>query len=161
MTINEMRKEYTKLRSIARKRVERFGQGEFKWTQSYRKAFMEFATEYRPLESLTNISKSKLAEKIKDLTKFIENETYSTRGLQRIRSKSLQTLKEHGYTFVTKKNWREWTEFIEWYKDEHGTNYGSPTRDEMLTYLDYLQNGMSSEEAKKLFKEYEASHKKF
>ena len=157
---DDLRSEYSKLRSIARKRVERFGQGEFNWTQSYRKAFIQFATEFRPLESIGRISNADLAQKIKDLKVFIENKEYSTRGLQKIRAKSIDTLHDNGYDFVTRANWREWTEFLDWYRDQHGKNYGSPTREEMKTYLDDLKTGMSPEEARRLFKDYEKSHKK-
>ena len=157
---NDLRSEYSKYRSIARKRVERFGQGEFNWTQSYRKAFMQFATEFRPLDSMSRISDADLAQKIKDLKMFIANKEYSTRSLQQIRAQSIKTLHENGYKFVTRANWREWTEFLDKYRDEHEKNYGSPTREEMKTYLDYLKTGMTPEEAWKLFEDYEKSHKK-
>ena len=157
---NDLRSEYSKLRSIARKRVERFGQGQFNWTQSYRKAAMQYKSEFMSLEDLGDISNADLAKKIKDVKAFIANKEYSTRGLQKIRSQSIQTLHDNGYTFVNNKNWREWTGFLDWYRDQHGKNYGSPTREEMKTYLDDLKKGMSPEEARKLFKDYEKSHKK-
>lgn len=164
MTMKEMRKEYSELRSIARKRVERFGKGEFSWTQSYRKAFYEFHTRFRPVASLGNISKSDFAKLIRNLKGFVSNKEYSTRGLQNIRRKSLETLHSHRdaqgnkiYDFVTKENWRDWVEFIEWWKDEHPGIETSPIREEMRMYLDFIKSGMTHEEAQREFRKYEAS----
>ena len=154
MTLKEMRKQYSELRSIARKRVERLGKGEFSWTQTYRKAFYEFYTKYRPLASLGGISKSDFARLIRDLKGFVGNKEMSTRGLQNIRSKSLDTLRSNGFDFVTKENWKEWTEFMEWWRDTHPGVEGSPIREEMKTYLDMLKSGMSPEDARNYFLNY-------
>lgn len=164
MTMNEMRKEYSELRSIARKRVERFGKGEFSWTQSYRKAFYEFTTKFRPISELGDISKSDFAKLIRTLKNFKNNKEYSTRGLQQIRAKSLETLHSYKdaegkkiYDFVNKKNWRDWVEFIEWWKDTHGDPEGSPIVEEMKLYMDFLKSGMSHEDAQREFQKYEES----
>ena len=154
MTMNEMRRQYSELRSIARKRVQRLGSGEFSWTQTYRKAFYTFYTQFRPLASMGNVSKSELARTIKNLKSFVENKEMSTRGLQNIRKKSLETLHENGYDFVNKSNWREWTEFMEYWRATHPGQDGSPTRAEMRSYLDNVKNGMSPEEAKREFEKY-------
>lgn len=154
MTMNEMRRQYSELRSIARKRVQRLGSGEFSWTQTYRNAFYEFHTKFRPLASLGNIEKSDLAKKIKQLKSFVANKEFSTRGLQNIRTKSLETLHDNGYDFVNRSNWREWTEFMEYWRKLHPGQDGSPTRAEMRSYLDNVKNGMSPEEAKREFEKY-------
>ena len=165
MTMSEMRRQYSELRSIARKRVQRLGTGEFSWTKTYRNAFYQFHTQFRPIASLGDISKSKMAELIKDLDAFVHNKEYSTRGLQQIRAKSLKTLHKKdektgkvAYPFVTRENWREWTEFLDWWRDQQPTKEGSPTRAEMRNYLDNISKGMSEEEAKREFENYVKKH---
>ena len=150
-----LRKEYSELRKIGNKRLQRMGQSEFSWTKTYRKNFYQFYTKYRPLASLGNISKGDLAKLVRDLHQFIDSKESSVRGLQQIRRESLKTLDRNGYKFVTLSNYREWTEFMDWYRDKHVNNYGSPTREEMRTYLDNIKSGMTADEAKRLFERYE------
>ena len=52
-------------------------------------------------------------------------------------------------------------DFITWWKKTHpDQSYGSPKPEEAKSYLDNVSNGMTPEEAKRRFLEYEANKTK-
>ena len=153
MDIKEIRKEYSRLRSIARKRLERMGRSEFAGTQTYR----YFKDRIPTVEEISDYSKSKWMMKLRELQAFIASERSTITGMKKIRKESLQTLHENGYDFIDQSNWKTWIDFIDWWHDTHPKQPGSPTREEMRTYLDDVKRGMSVEEAKKKFLDYEDS----
>lgn len=154
--MGDLRKEYTRLRSIARKRLERMGQSEFKRTQTYRYYRHQIPT-LAELDSLYGSNNyDKLKERTEYLRNFISQRRSTVSGLKAIRKESLATLQSNGFEFLNVYNWDEWLDFIMWWKDTHPDNsYGSPKAEELKTYLDDIERGMTPEEAKRKFLEYE------
>lgn len=107
MTEAQMRAEYSRLRSIARKRLERFEGSEFTDTQQYRLN----VGRYKPLKEVQ--SRAELAGLLADVSRFVTARTGSVSGLQRQRTQSLASLHEHGYTFVNRKNFKQFIDFME------------------------------------------------
>lgn len=104
----QLRKEYSRLRSIARKRLERFEGTEWTTSQIYR-----YNKEgFKPLKEVT--SDRELRHLLSDVARFVTAERGSVSGLERERRKAVKTLQERGYTFVTKKNFRKFAEFMEY-----------------------------------------------
>lgn len=104
----ELRKEYSRLRSIARKRLERFEGTEWTDTQVYKLN----AGVYKPLKEIK--SDRELRHLLSDVSRFVMSETGSVSGLTKQRETAVQTLNDRGYEFVNKENYRQFAEFMEY-----------------------------------------------
>ena len=111
----EIRAEYTRLRDIAQKRLKRMGETKFRETNTYK-----FNVKHYPkLKDIKSINE--LAGRLADLARFI-TDPYGTLAKQKdIMKKSLATLHENNYTFVTEENYIEFGKFMEYYRDEEKT----------------------------------------
>lgn len=108
LTDKELRKEYSRLRSIARKRLERFEGTEWTTSQIY-----QYNKEgFKPLKEIK--SDRELRYLLSDVARFITAERGSVSGLEKERRQAVKTLNERGYTFVNKKNFRKFAEFMEY-----------------------------------------------
>lgn len=109
----EIRAEYTRLRDIAQKRLKRMGESMFRETNTYK-----FNVKHYPkLKDIKSINE--LAGRLADLARFIID-PYGTLAKQKeIMKKSLTTLHENDYTFVTEENYIEFGKFMEYYRDTH------------------------------------------
>lgn len=114
VTEADARKEYTRLRDIAQKRLKRIGQSMFRDTQAYRLN----VDAYPKLKDIRTAGKlgrpsADLAYKLSALARFVAAEQGSVAGMTRIMEKNLRTLHSNGYTFVTKKNYLNFAKFME------------------------------------------------
>lgn len=107
MTEKQMISEYSRLRSIARKRLERFVGTEWVDTQQYRMN----AGRYKPVKEIKN--KTELVALLSDVSRFVTARTGSVSGLRAQRRQSIQSLHEHGYAFVNRKNFKQFADFME------------------------------------------------
>ena len=103
----ELRKEYSRLRSIARKRLERLEKSEFATT-----SIVDINKgKFRPLSAIR--TEGQLRYLLSDLARFIVSPQSTIRG-QRARVKqTVRTLQERGYTFVTPGNFHKFTQFMD------------------------------------------------
>lgn len=109
----EIRAEYTRLRDIAQKRLKRMGETKFRETNTYKFN----VKHYLKLKDIKTINE--LAGRLADLARFI-TDPYGTLTKQKaIMQKSLTTLHENDYTFVTEENYIEFGKFMEYYRDTH------------------------------------------
>jgi hypothetical protein len=104
----DLKKEYTRLRSIARKRIERFEGTEWTDTQVYKLN----VGQYKPLKEIK--SDRELRHLFTDVAKFVTADTGSVSGLEKQRQKGIKTMHERGYDFITKENYREFANFMEY-----------------------------------------------
>ena len=100
-----IRKEYSRLRDIAQKRLKRLAEAE---PESY--AYRHNVGKYAPARGQTT---EELAEKLPELARFIAAKTGTVKGIRTQRAKAVATLQEHGYEFVTPANIKEFGEFME------------------------------------------------
>lgn len=109
----QIRKEYSRLRDIAMKRIKRMSATRFAETNIYKR-------NYRHYPKLKDIkSNAELAGRLADLAEFIKS-PYSTVSKQKsIMQKSLTTLHEHHYNFVNEDNFIDFGKFMEEYRDQH------------------------------------------
>ena len=116
----EIRREYSRLRDIAQKRLQTLARNE---PGSY--AYKKNVGAYPVLkEAGTEGAKALLPQ----LARFIAAKTGTVKGIREQRARSLQTLQEHGYTFVNQSNIREFGEFMEAYRADKSLQViGSPT----------------------------------
>lgn len=108
LTDQELRAEYSRLRSIATKRLERFQGTEWTDTQVYQLN----AGIYKPLSEIT--SDRELRHLFSNVAKFITSETGGVSGLEKQRKKAVKTLNDRGYGFVNKENFRQFADFMEY-----------------------------------------------
>ena len=99
-----LRKEYSRLREIANTRLKRLQASEYKETDIAK----EYAGGFAILSEVEDLPRELTA-----LARFVASERTSVTGLKRIDKQTVETLQEHGYTFVNAKNVRQFGSFME------------------------------------------------
>lgn len=105
---DDLRQEYSRLRSIAEKRLKRFQGSE--WTDS--QVYQLNVGKYKPLAEIEN--DRELRHLFSDVAKFITAYTGGVAGLEKQRREGIKTFNAHGYDFVNKENYREFADFMEY-----------------------------------------------
>lgn len=114
----ELRKEYSRLRSIANKRIERLMASEFADSQ----AVAYNAGIYIPLAAVQ--SRSELKHLLTDLARFITSEQSTITGQRAIVRRLVKTWNnDKGYTWVNEGNARSWARFLSYVQEEEGYIY--------------------------------------
>ena len=104
MDESALRKEYTRLRKIANKRLARLQASKYKDT--------DLAKEYAGgFEILANVAD--LPRELTILARFVASERSSITGLKRMENQTISTLHKHGYTFVNAGNVGQFGAFME------------------------------------------------
>ena len=104
MDESALRKEYTRSRKIANKRLARLQASKYKDS--------ELAKEYAGgFEILANVAD--LPRELTVLARFVASEKSSITGLKRIENQTISTLHQHGYTFVNAGNVGQFGAFME------------------------------------------------
>lgn len=99
-----LRKEYTRLRKVANKRLARLQASKYKDS--------ELAKEYAGgFTILANVAD--LPRELTMLARFVASERSSISGLKRIDKQTISTLNKHGYTFVNAGNVGQFGAFME------------------------------------------------
>ena len=109
----ELRREYSRLRDIAQKRLGRLGESEFGRSWAYMNNVGKFPklSEFKTKNKIT--SKAKFAKALAQLAHFVESPQSTLSGQREIRAKTIETLHGSGYTFVNEKNFFDFLEFME------------------------------------------------
>lgn len=113
----ELRREYSRLRSVARKRLERFEGSEFEDYNVYRYN----KGKYVPLSQVSN--KGELVHLLSDVARFLTAEAGSVTGQRAIRDKAIATWHEKGYTWLNKSNYAAFARFLEFSREFVGQPY--------------------------------------
>ena len=152
MTEKEIRAEYSRLRSVARKRIERLGRSEFNTSQTY----LSNRGRFVPLAEVKN--KQQAAKLLADVELFVSAKTSSISGLKRARKESIQSLRAHGYNFVNQENFKAFTEFMEEWRDLNARSAGSPTPEQLKDYMQVNKKNMTAAEAERGFQKFLDDH---
>lgn len=114
----ELRQEYSRLRAVAQKSIQRLGKSEFAGGATYRNAVGRFPTT-RSIKDTRDLTKA-----LVDLTQFVAAKGSSVSGLREIRAEQVATWNnEYEYEFVNTGNFSAWVEFLEVMKDSVGFIY--------------------------------------
>ena len=97
----DIRKEYTRLRDIAQKRIKRGG----------------LDVVIPKLKELSG--NTELAKNFAYLNRFIASERSTARGRKRIQEREVATLERHKFTGVTTKNVGDFNRFMSWYREKY------------------------------------------
>ena len=84
-----LRQEYTRLRDIAQKRINRLGKSEFSESAIYKQHSHGF-------QKLKDIPKEDLAKAFSELSKFVGAKASTVSGQKSIKAKTIETWNEHG-----------------------------------------------------------------
>lgn len=141
----EIRKEYTRLRDIAQKRLKRMGSTMWAETQTYKRN----VNHYPKLKDIQ--SPSELAARLSDLSRYIEAQTSTVSGLEQQMKKSLKTLHENGYSFVTRENYLDFGKFMEEYRRQKLDDMGYSSGDAYDTYTQLEVHRVDPTQVKKDF----------
>jgi hypothetical protein len=113
----ELRREYSRLRSVARKRLERFAGTEWEDTSVYRYN----KGRYKPVAQVT--SKTELSHLLSDVAKFLSAAGGSVTGQKEIRDKAIATWHDKGYDWINKDNYAAFARFLEFAREFVGQPY--------------------------------------
>lgn len=110
---SELRKEYSRLRKIAQKRLAHFVGTEWENTQTFKKNYGKYPV-------LADIkTPAQLRKQLASLARYINASTSTVTGLQRQRRLTMEALKDKGYNFVTKANFHEFTDFMDSFRNRN------------------------------------------
>lgn len=106
-TFAEAKKEYSRLRKIALKRLKRF-----EGTKYEKSAVYKYNINAFPFTKDIK-SESEIGSRLAHLKNFLESRQTSLRGLKAIERDTLRTLREHGYKGITSNNLEAFGRFME------------------------------------------------
>ena len=153
LTDRELRKEYSRLRSIGRKRLERFEGTEWTDSQVYRLN----KGKYIPIKDVK--TDRELRHLLVELSKFVSSSTGSVSGLKEQRQKAIETLRDRGYDFVNTKNFKEFGEFMEYARVANKNKMFDSAR--VVEFYDTaVDEGLSGEKLRKAFRAFSKKQKK-
>lgn len=123
-----IRREYSRLRDIAQKRLKRLAEAE---PESY--AYRHNVGQYAPARGQTT---EELAAKLPELARFIAAKTGTVRGIREQRIKAAETLQSHGYN-VSREQMRAFGKWMEqWRTSKEAHSVGSPEIVELFTFAE-------------------------
>lgn len=148
-----LRQEYSRLRSIARKRLERLAGTTYSKSQTYLR-YRNLFPSLPSMDALTkrgNVSKTKLEKKLSELKQFLDLQTSTVAGAKRVAKERIAQLRAKGYTFVkNEQDLRKFGEFMDYNRSlKKGGLYDSERVIEMMDKVD--QRGISLDQVKKDF----------
>lgn len=153
LTDSELRKEYSRLRSIARKRLERFEGTEWTDSQVYRLN----SGKYIPIKDISTARE--LRHLLVEVSKFVSSSTGSVSGLKEQRQKAIETLRDRGYDFVDKNNFKQFGEFMEYARIANKNKMFDSARVAEF-YETAVDEGLSGEKLRKAFRAFSKKQKK-
>lgn len=141
-----LRREYTRLRDVARKRLIRMGKTEYKRTKFYKKWIQEIP-KLKELKTTSDLTHA-----LSDVARFLTSAIGSIPGMEEYRRREVESLQESGFKFVTEANFFDFTDFMDKLEDEGGKNfYPSNTMDFLRQTL---EKGANWEEIEAHFDKY-------
>lgn len=128
---DELRKEYSRLRQVANKRLDRMEGTRFENSQTYKRNAGKYTTlEEIKAEALAHAKNLKpeaaeklvdmyVAKKMDELYRFLTAKSGSIRGLQNIENRTIEALRERGLTFINKSNIQQFGDYMEYLRSVH------------------------------------------
>lgn len=109
-TVKEMpdpRAEYERLRHQIDIRMRRFERSGLTDTSIY-------AEHKNVFEDVNTLNNSEVYERIPEMARFLTDARSTVTGYREAERKAVRTLRDQGLSFVNKKNYRDFTDFMEW-----------------------------------------------
>lgn len=141
-----LRKEYTRLRDIAQKRLKRMGGSMFERSETYRQNVDQFE-KTRDIKTA-----SQLRQNLTQLARFVMAESSTIQGQKAIMQRGIASWREKGYDFVNESNWFDFVDFLEYVK-AHDKNVYS-LDDAMEEFKRAQEAGEDTSDTEALFNAY-------
>lgn len=110
----------------------------------------------KDLTGALGVNKRALLYETGQMLKFLHSKSYTREQRKEQRKLAVESLAKHGIN-ITESEWGKWREFIEWFKH---TEYAALYDSDDQVVQDIFEEGSSSEEWDRLFKEWIAQHGK-
>lgn len=111
--VKALRQEYSRLRSIAEKRLARLKASEFVDSQIVR----EFDGRFKTLKEMK--APFDLAYGLSNLRRFLGKKASTVTGQRETRQKTIETFHRHGFDEINEENYDEMVELISSYRESH------------------------------------------
>ena len=148
-----LRSEYSRLRSIARKRLERLERNE---PESY--AYKKNVGKY---PSARGMSTEDIKRVMPQLAKFIAAKTGSVTGIRKQRKAAIATLQEAGNWFITMDNYKQFSDFMAlWRAEDNGKRQTWGSDEVVQTFQWSYEHGIEAEDIKGNFDRFMRQQKK-
>lgn len=147
-TEKELRKEYSRMRDTAQKRLKRLKAGGFDTTAVYKLN----VNRYKKLKNIG--SKKDLISRMSDMYRFLSSEASKLGGMHKIEEHRIKELHEGGYTWVNQTNIKEFGTFMNFIKalyPYHPSADAETARDLLEGYREVRQEAKNPEQMQKLF----------
>ena len=142
----DVRREYQRLRKIAKERLSRLEMSEFAKSQTV----LEHKERYPTMRELKG-NMRELRFQLYDLRRFLDSEYSTISGQKAIRKKRIETLQARGWN-VSNENYNAFVTFIEYAKAYFGGSFSSDTVRLYLNGREATQSGI--EQMKKGFDKF-------
>lgn len=108
---NEIKKEYTRLRDILNKRIQRINKSDF--------AGQGIAGKFpKGLPKLADIAPEDLPYLLQQAATALTSKSGSLKGLQQRQQSAIESFRERGYTQINESNFKEFVDFLEEAKEK-------------------------------------------
>ena len=144
-TEKELRREYSRLRDVAQKRLGRLQKSEFKSSQTVRYNVGRF----KPLKEMSGTGE--LTHLLGDLARFLTASRGSVAGMRESQRKSIETLHESGIEWVTQENYQQFADYMDWLHDFYPREYPSKA---LRVFEQAIEKRLDPEEVKRNFDQY-------
>lgn len=143
----ELKKEYTRLRNIANKRIARVESSEFAFPTELARYKDRFQTSFKDLTD------SQLRQRLSELQRFLDSKRSTVTGLRESVTKSIQTLNDFGLTNINEKNLDLFGQFMETVRERNADKiFGSDAAAEFFN--ENNDRGLSVSDLAKSFARY-------
>lgn len=141
-----LRREYTRLRDIAQKRLGRMGQTMFERSETYRQNVGQFE-KTRDIKTV-----SQLRQNLTQLARFVMAESSTIQGQKALMQRGIASWRKKGYDWVNESNWFDFIDFLEYVKAHDKNVYSLDyAMDEFKRSLD---GGVDVSDTEALFNAY-------
>ena len=121
-TMPGLRREYSRLRQIAQKRLTRLERAGYGDTEIY----IDYEDVFQKARGLSD---SEIADIMPDLYNFLHRQVSTVSGMKKYIAKNVEALHDSGYDFVSKYNFREWARFLDDIKNDDDFRYNEELDD--------------------------------
>lgn len=143
-----LRREYTRLRDIAQKRLSRMGESKFSESETYQQNVGQFE-KTRDIKTA-----SQLRLNLTQLARFVMAESSTIQGQKAIMQRGIQQWREKGYNFVNEGNWFSFTRFLDYVKANDKNIY---SLDAAMEAFEAANEQGDTSNVELLFEEYQST----
>lgn len=144
----ELRREYSRLRSIAKKRISRLEQTDYARVSGYRTVLGYLL----PLKEFGAKDTMQLKRAYRETVKFLNASTSSIKGIKEDIKEKVADFHDRGYTFINEKNFIDFIEFMDFVRSYNASmGYEYVPEDAMNVFEEGHKRNLKADDIKNLF----------